>query len=71
LYHVSAFNQGNIIQPNTGGNALLGTVGLDVYFGRITFGASFQSPMEQRYNSEESVEITGGARWMGSVICNF
>ncbi len=41
----------------TGGNGLFGTVGLDVYIGKMLVGATFQQPFQQNY-SEGEVEIS-------------
>lgn len=62
---------GDIIQTNTGGNAWLGTGGLDIYAGRFTFGVNYQKPVSQHYNSDDTADITGKARWTASLTFNF
>jgi hypothetical protein len=62
---------GDVIQVNTGGTALLGSGGMDIYFKRFTVGVNFQQPVSQQYNSDETAEITSKGRWTTSLIFNF
>lgn len=62
---------GDIIQVNTGGTALLGSGGVDVYLNRFTVGVNYQKPVSQNYNSDDTAEITSKARWTASVTFNF
>jgi hypothetical protein len=61
----------DIIQVNTGGSALLGTGGVDIYFNRFTLGMNFQQPIAQHYNSDQTADITGKDRWTASLTYNF
>ncbi|HWA34259.1 MAG TPA: hypothetical protein VG737_09030 [Cyclobacteriaceae bacterium] len=62
---------GDIIQVNTGGTAWLGSGGLDIYVNRFTVGVNYQKPFAQHYNSDETAQITGNARWTTSLTFNF
>jgi hypothetical protein len=60
-----------IIQVNTGGSALLGAGGMDIYFNRFTLGVNFQQPITQHYNSDATADITSKGRWTTSLTYNF
>ncbi|MEI9918334.1 MAG: hypothetical protein WDO14_05965 [Bacteroidota bacterium] len=62
---------GDIIQVNTGGTALLGSAGLDIYVGPITVGVNYQKPVKQHYNSDDTADITSKARWTTSLVYSF
>jgi hypothetical protein len=62
---------GDIIQVNTGGSALLGSGGLDVYVGKFTVGVNYQKPVVQHYNSDATADITSKARWTTTLVYNF
>ncbi len=62
---------GDIIQVNTGGSALLASAGLDVYISRVTLGLNYQDPIAQHYNSDETADITSKPRWTASLLFNF
>lgn len=63
--------EGNIIQTNTGGNAWLGSAGLDIYLSRFTVGLNVQQPIVQHYNSDVTVDITSKNRLTFSLTYNF
>lgn len=63
--------EGKILQVNTGGDAWLGSTGLDVYIKQLTVGVNYQKPVSQQYNSDASAQITSKARWTASVTFNF
>jgi hypothetical protein len=62
---------GNIIQVNTGGSAILASAGVDIYIGHFTVGVNMQSPVVQHYNSDDTADITSRARWTGTLVYNF
>lgn len=62
---------GHIIQVNTGGSAWLGSGGLDLYINRFTVGVNYQKPVSQKYNSDDTADITSKARWTLSLTFNF
>lgn len=62
---------GNIIQVNTGGTALLASGGMDIYVSRFTAGLNYQEPVLQHYNSDETADIKSKARWTASLTFNF
>ncbi|MEJ0030281.1 MAG: hypothetical protein WDO15_07900 [Bacteroidota bacterium] len=62
---------GDIIQVNTGGTAILGAAGLDVYVGPFTVGVNYQKPVTQHYNSDDTADITSKARWTTSLVYSF
>ncbi len=62
---------GDIIQVNTGGTALLGSGGMDFYVSRFTVGVNYQKPVTQHYNSDVTAQITSNARWTASFTFNF
>jgi hypothetical protein len=62
---------GDIMQINTGGSALLSSGGLDIYVGHFTVGVNVQSPMVQHYNSDDTADITSKARWTTTLVYNF
>lgn len=62
---------GNAIQTNTGGYAVLATAGLETYFKRLTAGINYKHPVKQKFNSDEIAEITSKDRWMVSLTYSF
>lgn len=73
VYYESApkHKSGDIIQPNTGGTALLLTTGLETYVKRFTLGINYKYPLSQNYNSDEISSIESKQRWMMSLTYNF
>jgi len=69
--NAATHRDGDIIQVNTGGSAILGSAGLDVYVGPVTVGVNFQKPMVQHYNSDETADITSKSRWTTTLVYNF
>lgn len=61
----------DIYQVNTGGEAWLASGGLDIYIKSVTLGINFQRPMAQRYNSDDTADITSKSRWTATCIINF
>jgi hypothetical protein len=71
-YETAAMHRdGDIIQVNTGGSAVLASAGLDVYVGRFTIGVNVQQPVVQRYNSGATAEIASKGRWTTSFVWSF
>ncbi len=62
---------GEIIQANTGGDALLLSAGLEMYYNRFSLGFTFQDPIKQHYNSDDIAEITSKDRITISLTCSF
>lgn len=62
---------GEIVQPNTGGSALLVSTGLETYIRQFTLGVSYKHPIAQRYNTDEISSIESKQRWMMSLTYNF
>lgn len=62
---------GDILQFNTGGTAWLGAGGMDIYIRKFTVGINYQKPVSQQYNSDDTADITGKARWTASLTFNF
>jgi hypothetical protein len=60
-----------IIQVNTGGTAVLGSAGLDIYIGPVTVGVNYQKPVVQHYNSDNTADITSKARWTTTLMYIF
>ncbi len=73
LYYEQAImhKDDEIIQINTGGEALLLAVGLETYFKNFTIGVNYKRPILQNYNSDALAEIQSKDRWMISLTCNF
>lgn len=62
---------GEIIQANTGGSALLLSAGIEMYYSKFSIGATFQNPIRQSYNSDEIAEITSKDRMTVSLTYSF
>lgn len=62
---------GEIIQMNTGGSALLATAGLETYFKQLAVGFSYQHPVKQAYNSDEVADIKSKDRITVSLSVSF
>ncbi|MEO5979819.1 MAG: hypothetical protein ABIS36_08905 [Chryseolinea sp.] len=62
---------GNIIQTNTGGSAILGSAGLDIYISKFTVGVNAQKPVVQHYNSDTTADIISKNRLTVSLTYNF
>ncbi len=60
-----------ILQVNTGGNATLGSVGVQLFRNQFAFAASFQTPISQNYNSDAISNITSKNRLSIGVTYNF
>lgn len=54
---------GLVRQINTGGHALLSTVGSQLYWKQVSLTADYQHPLVQRYNAEDIATITAKGRW--------
>lgn len=61
----------DIIQVNTGGSALLSSLGLETYYKTISLGFNFKHPLSQHYNSDDIADITSKDRWTVSLTYNF
>ncbi len=62
---------GEIIQVNTGGNALLLSAGLELYYQKFSIGATLQNPVKQHYNSDDIADIKSKDRLTLSVSFSF
>lgn len=62
---------GEIIQANTGGNAVLLSAGMEMYYRQFSVGFTFQKPVSQKYNSDEIAEITSKDRMNVSLTYSF
>lgn len=73
LYYEQAakHQDGQVIQPNTGGSALLATAGMETYFKSFSLGFTYNRPIEQSYNSDEISEITSKDRFSVAVTYSF
>lgn len=73
LYYEQAatHREGEIIQPNTGGNALLISAGMEMYFSNFSVGFTFQDPLKQSYNSDGIAKITSRDRMTLSLTYSF
>ncbi len=60
-----------ILQVNTGGNATMGTVGVQLFRNQFALAASFQTPLSQNYNSDAISNITSKNRISVGVTYNF
>ncbi|UII20930.1 transporter [Fulvivirga ligni] len=73
LYYESAerHQDGEVLQANTGGSAMLLTAGLETYVKRISVGVNYKYPLSQKFNSDDVASIESKQRWMLSVTYNF
>lgn len=73
LYYEKAakHKDGEIIQNNTGGSALLATAGLETYIKRVGIGFSYQHPLAQQYNSDDIADIKSKDRITLSLSFSF
>jgi hypothetical protein len=73
VYYEQAMHHqnGEIIQANTGGNALLLSAGMEMYYSSFSVGFTFQNPIRQNYNSEDIAEITSKDRMTISLTYSF
>jgi|JI9StandDraft_1071089.scaffolds.fasta_scaffold04781_8 hypothetical protein len=62
---------GEIIQANTGGKAILLSAGMEMYYRKFSAGFTFQDPIKQNYNSDEIAEITSRDRMTVSLTYSF
>ena len=62
---------GEIIQANTGGNALFFSAGMEIYYRKFSAGFNFQDPFKQNYNSDDIAEITSKDRMAVSITYSF
>lgn len=62
---------GDIIQPNTGGSSVLAALGMETYYRYLTFGVTYNHPLAQHYNSDETVDISANDRWSVSLTYTF
>ncbi|MEO9872286.1 transporter family protein [Ekhidna sp.] len=61
----------NIIEANTGGSALLGTVGLQLFRNKLTMNMQYQVPISQSFNTDDFASIEGKNRFSIGVIRSF
>lgn len=60
-----------VIQVNTGGSALFGTAGIQIFTGRVTFNGQYQLPLLQVYDTDQYSSISGNSRFSIGVFYNF
>jgi len=60
-----------IIQVNTGGNALLANLGLQIYLQQITMSIGTQVPISQSYNTDQFATIESGSRLSVDMLYQF
>ncbi|SDM78456.1 hypothetical protein SAMN05421823_1311, partial [Catalinimonas alkaloidigena] len=58
------------LQANTGGKACLFSVGLETYVRRFTLGVGYKTPVWQRFNSEDMIELRSDGRTSLSLTYN-
>lgn len=73
LYYETAqkHHEGGIVQPNTGGSALLGTFGLETYLRSFSLGFQYKLPLQQHYNTDDLSTIESNQRWILGLTFNF
>lgn len=62
---------GEALQSNTGGYALLATAGLETYIKKFSIGINYKHPIKQNFNSDAIADIEAKDRWSMSVTYNF
>lgn len=71
-YEQAAQHRDNeIIQANTGGNAVLLSAGLEIYYRMVSVGFTYQDPVRQKFNSDDVAEITSRDRLSVSLTFSF
>ncbi|PWL31723.1 hypothetical protein [uncultured Roseivirga sp.] len=58
-YH---YNEG-IREANTGGKAIMATLGAQIFVNRLTLNAQYQTPIKQTFNTDDFASIEGGDRF--------
>ncbi len=69
--YADSHKDNGIIQVNSGGKMLLGTLGTQVYLQQITLSASTQLPIYQSFNSDQFAQIEGKARFSVDFLYQF
>jgi hypothetical protein len=62
---------GRVLQTNTGGNTLLVTAGLEIYYKKFTVGFNFKKPIHQNLNSDAVADIQARNRIATTLTYNF
>ncbi len=60
-----------IIEANTGGDAWLGTVGVQLFRNKWMVNLQYQTPISQSFNTDDHATISGKDRFSLSIIQNF
>ncbi|MEO1254414.1 MAG: hypothetical protein AAFY41_05950, partial [Bacteroidota bacterium] len=60
-----------IIEANTGGDAWLGTVGVQLFRNKTMINIQYQTPISQSFNTDYNASISGEDRFSISIIQNF
>lgn len=73
LYYEQAakHREGEVVQPNTGGSALLATAGIETFVKSFSLGFSYRSPITQSYNSDHVAQITSKDRFSLTLTYSF
>lgn len=61
----------DILEANTGGQAWLGTAGLQLFRNQLMVNLQYQTPISQSYHTDSHATITGKDRFSISIIQNF
>ena len=69
--YADSHTDNGIIQVNTGGNALLANLGLQIYLQKITMSVATQVPISQSYNSDQLASIESGSRLSLDMLYQF
>ncbi len=62
---------GTALQTNTGGNTLLVTAGMEIYYRKFTVGFNFKKPIRQRLNTDAIADIQARSRIATTLTYNF
>jgi len=62
---------GGIIEANTGGEAWLGTFGVQLFRNKLMLNLQYQTPISQSFNTDVNASISGKDRFSVSLIQNF
>jgi hypothetical protein len=71
IEHGTKHLKGMVIQQNTGGQAWMGTAGVELYVKSFSVGVNFKNPLKQQFNSESHATIESKDRWSASITYSF
>ncbi len=69
--HANHHTSREIIEANTGGEAWLGTFGVQLFRSKLMVNMQYQTPISQSFNTDYNASIAGKDRFSISVIQNF